>query len=302
MIKERTGTQGLLCRLCGNVCKLTSLKFNERLLARCSDCGVMQIEPFPSRDEILSFYANENFALEDGMRFNGIAETVSIWFRVRRAKSILNLVRGKNAKILDIGAGRGVMLNELKNYGWETHGTTSGDLRDAHFPQNYFDVVTLFHVLEHLEKPAETLLEIHRVMKPDGILILETPNAAGFVPRIFKTRWFGYNVPVHLYHFTPESLKHILRQFGFDVCKEHYFSPEQSPFILLQTLLNTFLHDNGRFFESLRQNKNNPAPSYTRKFAYILFAAILAMPALAFSRAAGILKQGDVMTFYCKKT
>lgn len=310
MIKEKTGakaqrdsgTQDISCRLCGNVCCLTDLVFGGRALARCGACGVMQVEPFPSKNEIASFYAGENFSSEDGTRFKGVAERISVWFRAQRAKHIHRVFQSKNPKILDIGTGRGVMLNHLKNLGWETQGTISGDLCDAQFPPEHFDVVTVFHVFEHLENPVETLGEISRVLKPGGAVVLEAPNAGGFVPRIFKTRWFGYNVPVHLYHFTPESLKIILRQCGFAVYKERYFSAEQSPFVLLQTLMNFLFADNGGLFESLRAKSNAGSVSLRKKIIYAVCLLFLSPASLILSGIAGSVKQGDVMTFYCRKT
>ncbi len=309
MIKEKegtkgqrdTGTQDIKCRLCGNVSLLTNLTFGERTLARCASCKVMQVEPFPSHEEILSFYDGENFAKEDGTRFIGIAEKISVWFRKQRAKHIDNLVQKENARILDVGAGRGVMLNHLKNLGWETHGTITGDLRAAKFPPVYFDVVTLFHVLEHLESPIETLEEISRVIKPCGFLVLEAPNASGLLPRLFKTRWFGYNIPVHLFHFTPESLKKVLRDSGFSAQKEHYFSPEQSPFVFFQTLLNFLFRDNGTLFETLRRKENALAVSFKKRFFYAVCAVFLFPFSLIFSWLFGISKRGDIMRLYCKK-
>ncbi len=313
MEQKDKGMKGKTCRICWSMCVETGLHFNGRALVRCAQCGVMQAEPFPSDEVIRSFYIHENFAREDGTRFKGLAETLSVFFRKKRAKLIQKLVRKQNAKILDVGTGRSVMLNELKKAGWEIYGTQpvkasspqpniyNGELSDAHYPSDFFDCVTLFHVLEHLAAPKETLREIFRVLKPDGILVIELPNAAALVPRLFKTCWFGYNVPEHLYHFTPQSLKHILTEEGFAVVKENFFSLEYSPFVLLQTLFNFLFHDDGNFFRSMREKKGEQMVSLPLKIMYGVLAVSFSFPCLIFSYFSGILKRGDIMTFYCEK-
>lgn len=312
--QRHKGTEEKTCRICRSSCAETSLQFNERTLARCATCGVMQVKPFPSDEEIRSFYIHENFASENGARFKGLAERMSVFFRKKRAEHIKKFTRGQNAKILDIGAGRGVMIQELKKNGWDVYGVLPasqtkdtganifyGNLTDANFPAVFFDCVTLFHVLEHLAAPKEALREIFRILKPGGILVMELPNASGVVPRLFKTFWFGYNVPEHLYHFTPINLKHILEEEGFAVMKENFFSLEYSPFVLFQTLLNFFFHDNGQFFESLRTKNSAREISLKKKLSYVAALIFLAPVSFLFSRLTGILKRGDIMTFYCRK-
>lgn len=330
MIKEQLTTKTrrreenteAICNLCGNACTHTDLQFNSCWLVKCAQCGVIQVHPFPSEKEILSLYADENFAREDGTRFKGVAEKISVYFRKQRARTIQKTMRSVAVapspfkKILDIGAGRGVMLEELQKKGWDVYGTHPaslfqkhdekfslyyGSLTNAKFPDSFFDCVTLFHVLEHLENPRQTLYEIHYILKPGGALIIEIPNAEGFIPQLFKTHWLGYHVPFHLYHFTEKCLEELLRSAGFSVERKKNFSLEQSPFILFQTLLNFFFHDRDGFFNARMAHKKQKL-QFSKIFFYATCAVLLSFPCLIFSLLCGILKKGDIITFYCRKT
>jgi len=126
---------------------------------------------------------------------------------------------GRNfGKLLDAVCGTGDRLDVFRGHHFETHGVETsdsadyakdhlklngvkGDLFSAPFPSQYFDAVTLCHVLEHTPDPLEVCREVHRILKEDGFLVIHVPNRDSLQYRIFKKRWAAFDVPRDLYYF-----------------------------------------------------------------------------------------------------
>ena len=137
----------------------------------------------------------------------------------------------REVKVLDIGCGFGQALGYHANRGCEVWGVESDEnirrIADLHgfkvrvgvfkpeeFPQEYFDVVTMDQVIEHMKDPIGTLAGVRKVLKPDGIAILSTPNAAGWGARVFGRRWINWHAPYHLHFFTRRSMKFAVNRAG----------------------------------------------------------------------------------------
>ena len=140
-------------------------------------------------------------------------------------------------RALEIGCGGGAYLLALREQGWEVHGvelspdlaqhareelgfdvrTGSAETALVEFPDDHFDLVAMWHVIEHLSDPSAVLAEIRRVLKPGGRLIMELPNFAGLSRFVLRTYWMALDLPRHLYHFTPETLQAMLARAGLRV-------------------------------------------------------------------------------------
>jgi SAM-dependent methyltransferase len=94
-----------------------------------------------------------------------------------------------------------------------------GSLEEAGYPDAHFDVVTLWHVLEHLPSPRRTLVEVKRVLKPGGTLICEVPNEHSLQSRLLGKHWFHLDPPRHLYAFSPTTLRRVVRAAGLAVLR-----------------------------------------------------------------------------------
>jgi len=147
---------------------------------------------------------------------------------------IMHLSAADKGLILDVGCGNGTFLAKMKNLGWQVCGTEVdenaalaarkefglevfiGELKDAVFSNDFFDVITLGHVVEHLYDPIELLEECKRILKPNGKLIITTPNTSGLACRIFKQWWRGFEPPRHMMIFSLTSLECCLQKAGFD--------------------------------------------------------------------------------------
>jgi SAM-dependent methyltransferase len=94
---------------------------------------------------------------------------------------------------------------------------TEGTIEDGAFQTATFDVVTLWDVLEHLEHPKDTLKEIRRILKPDGLLVFRIPNESSWDARLFGKYWAGYDPPRHYYVFNEITITNLLLQVGFSI-------------------------------------------------------------------------------------
>jgi 2-polyprenyl-3-methyl-5-hydroxy-6-metoxy-1,4-benzoquinol methylase len=177
-----------------------------------------------------------------------------------RIKSVTSLCGEQRGRILDIGCGKGLLLKGLREQGWEVFGTELSEIASRYatdagitvynlpihkcpFDPKSFDVVTLFHCLEHLPNPLETLVAVRRVLRSRGYLIVEVPNAGSWYARAFKESWFHLDVPRHLYHFERRSLRHLIDSAGFQVCHEATTNVQYDAFGVVQSLMNKLLRD-----------------------------------------------------------
>ena len=213
------------------------------------------MEPLPSLEEIRGFYPEEYYG-DEGSKFSRLIE----WLvRVTAARRVRFLVRQlpKGARVLDVGCGRGTLLSALADRGFEAHGfelseqaaefadpraqvKIGAELTEADYPEAYFDMVVVWHVLEHLKHPDRTVDEIHRILKPGGKLIIAVPNFSSWQARWAGEDWFHLDLPRHLYHFPFAGLRRLVEDRGFAYRSAHFFSLRQNPFGWVQSGLNRF--------------------------------------------------------------
>lgn len=255
----------LKCDYCGN--KNTSIlhrgyfvKGKNFEVVKCRHCGLIYTNPQPTKDEILSYYDEDYYGIKN-MKFKGPIEKFIHVKRGIRAKRIEKFIR--SGKILDIGCGRGLFLDEMRKRGYEAHGIEISEtgarfakeilklnisvepIELINFPGNHFDIVTLYHVLEHLPSPFHTLKEVRRILKPRGLLIVSVPNIESWQARIFRLYWFHFDIPRHFFHFSKQSLNKLLPPEHWGTLKVRRFSFEHGPFGWVQSLLNmVFGNDN----------------------------------------------------------
>ncbi|HEX6977516.1 MAG TPA: class I SAM-dependent methyltransferase [Patescibacteria group bacterium] len=225
---------------------VTSWEHKEKFrLVRCSNCGLVYVNPRPTKKYIGQFYPTETY-------WNNKADPQKAYGYLYEL-----IFNGKKKKILDIGAGNGLFLSEFKKRGWESTGVEfsehavkeaknfglklkRGDFLDFKFPKNYFDVVTLNNVLEHLYKPKETLEEISKVLKNNGALIVAVPNLSGVGFRLFGKFWYGIDAPRHLYQFNLDTLENMLSMCGFEVRKVNHGYWEHNYPVLFESFRQKF--------------------------------------------------------------
>lgn len=233
------------CPLCGGEnykqhidCKDFTLSQEIFSIVKCSGCSFLFTNPRPGENEIGVYYKSDDYISHTGTS-KGLINKLYHWVRNYTLKGKLKLIKQHHSaakSILDYGAGTGEFLSVMRANGFEVTGLepsteararakeVSGiDLRDnSELPvlsANTYDVITLWHVLEHVHRIGETLHELNRVLTDDGLLLIAVPNSASFDAHHYKTYWAAYDVPRHLYHFQVETMEKLLLKYGFTVEK-----------------------------------------------------------------------------------
>ncbi len=234
------------CNLCGSADARLLYELPDYLLGRpqaraslvrCIVCGLIYQSPRPSPEEMVAHYPPEYDSYHpetaDGPGSWLLRRAVQYGLD-KRARYVTR--RAGGGRLLDIGCSTGLFLNRMKTHGsWELYGVEInrqaaetarqqyglevfvGTLEQAGYPDESFDAITLWDVFEHLHDPLRSLHEIHRILKPDGVLVLRVPNGASWDARLFGPHWAGLDAPRHLYVFTPETLRRMLAEAGFAV-------------------------------------------------------------------------------------
>ncbi len=235
----------------------------------CDNCRVARTGPDDYDSDPDRYYPSTYYG-DDGQRFLGPLEKLVSLFRRARVREITRH-SPKPGRVLDMGCGRGWMLNELHQLGWTTIGVErslsavvaraksgvefleASSLQDCKLAADSFQAITLWHSLEHLEEPWVTLDEANRLLAPGGIAIVEVPNLASLQARLTKSVWFHLDAPRHRVHLTMQQLVEDLETRGFEVLERRTLSLEYGPYGMLQSLLNLMMRRNNLLYQILRR-------------------------------------------------
>lgn len=313
------------CPLCSGQRSTCRADFGDYQVLECARCGLVSTSPFPPPDTLRAMYDDGYYSGPAAARFRaGPAERAVRFFRWRRAHMVRRRMRGvRGRRVLDVGCGRGDTLAWLQRWGADVYGTQIskaaaqvardlvgpdrvfvGELADAAYPDASFDCVTLCHVLEHMAAPLPLLREIARILRPDGFVYIEVPNAGGWAARRFRHHWLAYDVPKHLFHFSPSTLEALGRRAGLDCVGEVHFSLEYSPVTLLQTLLNAWLGGDSLLFRRLTHESDAKSVSgvgVVRRVLEPLVACALLIPVTALSAGLSRRQEGETYGAYFRR-
>ena len=315
--------QNRICHSCGSFDLGVAIAGHPAVL-RCAACGLLVLEDFPTDAERHGFYQEEYYTEDRGDRFLGPLERVVRAFRAARVRDVLRHLpaarSGQRNEILDVGCGRGSLLEIFRSRGWGVHGTQlsgtaahvcnkrlgdvvrCGELPELDYDEGSLRVVVLYHVLEHLDRPLEYLTEAHRLLRDDGLLVVEVPDSSAPAFRALGRRSFTFDHPHHLFFFTPQPLRALLEHAGFEVSHTSRFSLEYSPFTTLQNLLNALPGEPNRLYRSLMRNADGRRLRRSPwTWAHGLLAAVLGLPALVLSLGSFVLPVGNTLRVYCRR-
>ncbi len=304
-----------LCRFCGAQTEqlYKSIDYISREKFLVCYCPVCSIGQTPVLDDIGKYYSKDYYGNRKSIT-DSFINSVRIW-RIEK-------MFGKTRKLraLDIGAGNGRLVRLLLRNGWEAEGTElapskhfenetttihQGDFLDIPFREHYFNLITLWHVFEHISRPREYLKKIRSLLDPNGVLIIEVPNLDSIQAKIMGRNWFNLDVPRHLFHFTKDGLVSLLQDEGFSVIKISHYSPIYSEFGLLQSILNWITHSKNIFYDFLNGKitfKNYSMRSIqTWELIITLllapFAILITIPIIFFET---IFRHGGIIVIYAK--
>ncbi len=273
-------------------------------LVRCLGCGLVFQRYAPVADQLdraqLGAYGTP------GRRFHAFVEVavrLARWTRVRLAMRVIPC----GGRVLDIGCGRGLFLHMLQARGYRVRGTELssltvsnaisgvpidlGDLRVGQYPDDHFDLISIWHVLEHLRSPGSVLRLCHRALRPGGALLIAVPNYGSLQARLGGEHWFHLDLPRHLFQFTEETLGRLLGNAGFEIRTLRTGQWEMDPFGLLQTALNRAGLRHNALYDVLRNcpaDKSDLSPLYrVALLALFPFGVVAALGASAILRLLG---------------
>jgi 2-polyprenyl-3-methyl-5-hydroxy-6-metoxy-1,4-benzoquinol methylase len=226
----------------------------------------------PSNEQLKDAYSEQYYG-ENKTKFNPIIENFINKMRFKKADRLRKHLK-KGAKVLDIGCGDGSFLNYLNNKkqfeinGIELPGKSAerakevsnlnlylGTFEEIDFKDASFDLITIIHVIEHLQFPVIALEKIKKLLKPKGILYIGYPNIDSSQANRYQGNWLHLDPPRHLNFIPPKILLRWCSENNFTLEFENHFSIEYNPYGEIQSKLNTNCSQRDFLFEKLKGNK-----------------------------------------------
>jgi 2-polyprenyl-3-methyl-5-hydroxy-6-metoxy-1,4-benzoquinol methylase len=240
------------CPICGSSQLKTlfsvtdfSVSKKEFPLVECDDCTLRFTQDFPSANSIAPYYQFEEYISHTNSN-KGIVN--QLYRQVRKItlgqkKNLIQKTTGlSTGKLLDMGSGTGTFAGYMKKAGWQVTGLEPDEgarkvaykefgviLSDTssffELAPAQFDVITLWHVLEHVHELQRYVQQLKKLLKPKGKLIIAVPNYTAEDANHFGAHWAAYDVPRHLYHFSPSAMRLLLakNQLSLETIKPMWF-------------------------------------------------------------------------------
>ena len=197
--------------------------------------GILETVPKPSVDKLADYYDSSEYISHQTQAKSlkdKVYQTVKSLMIKRKKNQILKYHQIGN--ILDIGAGTGDFLEAFDQDNWKKFAIEpSAKLHTAlkqkqiqrlndlsAFENDSFEIITLWHSLEHIPNLEETLLELKRILKPNGFIFIAVPNHKSYDAKYYKSYWAAWDVPRHLWHFSRTGLKNIFSKYKFNCIQE----------------------------------------------------------------------------------
>jgi 2-polyprenyl-3-methyl-5-hydroxy-6-metoxy-1,4-benzoquinol methylase len=236
------------CPICGssNIHKvLTAKDYTVSLesfdIFHCGHCSGRFTQNVPNNQEIGRYYQSAEYISHSETK-KGLINRLYHSVRKITLRSKQNWVKAgtglKQGSLLDIGCGTGAFLHYMKLAGWEITGLEPDDNARHNaktlygieplpsselfrLPKQQYDAITMWHVLEHVHGLNEYLQQIRFLLKPEGTLLIAVPNYTSPDAEHYGAYWAAYDVPRHLYHFSPSSMEQLLKQHKIRIVKKH---------------------------------------------------------------------------------
>lgn len=222
--------QHINCNLCGaDEAGLVAIQ-NDYRMVECRRCGLVYADPRPTPEFLIELY---NSYHQRGSKDEHSWERLMAPNFSEVSDLLDDMLPGKG-RLLDIGCGYGHFVRIMQNRGWAASGIEPSErtsayalsrgldvdrtvIEDVSFPENSFDAITAFYVLEHLFDPLAALNKIRKLLKPGGVLVLRVPHTTPIVKVLGRIGIKNnlYDLPFHLYDFSPDTITRLLEKAGF---------------------------------------------------------------------------------------
>ena len=208
-------------------------------IEKCKTCTLLFTQNVAEQNEIGRYYASENYISHSDTQA-GLVNKLYHLIRKKTLQSKKKLIEGEiqksNGNILDIGCGTGAFLHTMKTGGWKITGLEPDEnarekakiLYDIepqpsnnsfNLPDNSYDAITMWHVLEHVHQLHEYIGQLKNMLTDKGKIFIAVPNYTSYDAQHYGEFWAAYDVPRHLYHFSPASMNRLVEQHGLAIKK-----------------------------------------------------------------------------------
>ncbi len=234
-----TRFETVACNLCGSEEHSPLHVIKGYTIVRCNECRLVFINPRPVASELATIY-------DDGAYYGGGSDYDDLHVGYSNYLALTNHLRFVVGELLrplkdvtpgvalDVGCSMGVVLDQLRQRGWTPYGVDvssyateyarhefglnvfTGTLDDVDLPPDSVDLATMLLTVEHLPDPKGVLRQVHRLLKPGGVLIVGTHDIEGLWPRIVGARWRHFSMPEHVYYFSRRTLTRMLADVGLE--------------------------------------------------------------------------------------
>lgn len=213
-----------------------SVSKEEFVVWQCRDCSLRFTQDVPDEDNIGPYYQSPDYISHsntDKGLLNRLYQRVRK-YTLQQKRSLIVSYTKEQGRVLDIGAGIGAFLSVMKESGWVTKGIEPdvGARKNAEqlfgvnidepsmlfsLQKGHYDAITLWHVLEHVHQLHPYMERLRDLLSPNGKIFIAVPNYTAVDSEAYRNYWAAYDVPRHLYHFSPRSIERLVHQHGLKV-------------------------------------------------------------------------------------
>jgi SAM-dependent methyltransferase len=235
-------------RLFAGADRLYGTTQREFAVVRCAACGLLRLEPQPTREELPNYYPENYWFAPDRSAASRLEEAYRRLVLRDHVRFVTHAMkRAPEGPLLDVGCGGGLFLGMMRERGFHIVGldfsreaaaiawkkqqapALCGELDRSPLRPASFAAVTMFHVVEHLYDPRPYFRAAHQALRAGGRLIVQVPNAASWQFRLLGRAWNGVDIPRHLFDYRDRDLERLLEGCGFQVVRRKYFSLRDNP-------------------------------------------------------------------------
>lgn len=222
------------------VCKDYTVSGEQFEIAYCAQCHTGLTQNIPDQASIGSYYKAESYISHSNTKaglINRLYHYARNWMLGSKYALVRKETHVPNGSLLDIGSGTGYFLDMMKKKQWQVKGIEADeDARKfaqqqfglsvsppeqlTELPEKQFDAITLWHVLEHLHELNGSWQQFGRLLKDAGTLFIAVPNHESYDASHYKAQWAAYDVPRHLWHFSPTSMATLAERHGFQIVRK----------------------------------------------------------------------------------
>jgi 2-polyprenyl-3-methyl-5-hydroxy-6-metoxy-1,4-benzoquinol methylase len=207
------------------------------MIYQCNHCSSAFTQDIPELNAIGAYYASENYISHSNTQkgfINRIYHLVRNSTLITKRKMLQHFTALEKGKVLDIGCGTGAFLHSMQQAGWQITGLEPDETARKNarqyfnidplpsqeiftLPAHQYDAISMWHVLEHVHSLHEYIDQIKNLLTAEGILFVAVPNHTCYDAAQYQQFWAAYDVPRHLYHFSPAGMKLLMKQHGLEV-------------------------------------------------------------------------------------